>query len=276
MIFVLQPGLQDDVSKFLNGLKTGKEPRSKSQYDRKNKPDEPALSKEKPTKKKGRKNNNATKEDVPAENVFPVAPAVTGVKPTKGQSRLAFEPSAQWYEAMAALPPAQNAAATPSSSQITSLFTRATNLFDADAAAYQTSSAFTGKSASDTHFLNTILSKGTLSDRLSALTLLVQASPVHNTKALETLKGMAERGRGKGGREEGLKAMRCVVDWWVGGGAPSRKLRYFRDQPLLHPSVTDQHLIAWYFEDWLKKYFFAILQILEVCGTPSTTPRLIF
>ena len=37
-----------------------------------------------------------------------------------------------------------------------------------------------------------------------------------------------------------------------------------RDQSLLHRSVTDQYLILWYFEDWLKKYFFSILQILEV------------
>jgi ribosome biogenesis protein MAK21 len=40
--------------------------------------------------------------------------------------------------------------------------------------------------------------------------------------------------------------------------------RYFRDQPLTHPKVTDEHLVYWYFEDWLKKYFFAILQLLEV------------
>ena len=40
--------------------------------------------------------------------------------------------------------------------------------------------------------------------------------------------------------------------------------RYFLDQPLLHPKVTDKHLLAWYFEDWLKKYFFSVLQILEV------------
>ncbi|KAF7294651.1 CCAAT-box-binding transcriptional factor [Mycena indigotica] len=58
-------------------------------------------------------------------------------------------------------------------------------------------------------------------------------------------------------------ALRCISDWWVGGGAPSRKLKYFRDQPLGHPGVTDQHLLLWYFEDWLKKYFFSILQILE-------------
>ena len=40
--------------------------------------------------------------------------------------------------------------------------------------------------------------------------------------------------------------------------------RYFRDQPLMHQDVTDEHLIVWHFEDWLKKYFFSILQILEV------------
>ena len=47
-------------------------------------------------------------------------------------------------------------------------------------------------------------------------------------KALETLKGMS----GKKGREESLKALRAMVDWWVGGGAPDRKLRcvcYFID-----------------------------------------------
>ncbi len=27
--------------------------------------------------------------------------------------------------------------------------------------------------------------------------------------------------------------------------------------------MTDQHLLLWYFEDWLKKYFFSVLQILE-------------
>ncbi|KAK2465032.1 hypothetical protein APHAL10511_003108 [Amanita phalloides] len=112
--------------------------------------------------------------------------------------------------------------------------------------------------SSETRFLSNIVHSGTLSDRLSALTLLVQSDPVHNVKALDSLKAMAEHGR-----DESLKALRCVVDWWVGGGAPDRKLKYFRDQPLLHRSVTDQHLIVWYFEDWLKKYFFSILQILE-------------
>jgi ribosome biogenesis protein MAK21 len=32
---------------------------------------------------------------------------------------------------------------------------------------------------------------------------------------------------------------------------------------LLHADVTDEYLVVWYFEDWLKKYFFSILHILE-------------
>ncbi|KAG9084675.1 hypothetical protein FRC06_003944 [Ceratobasidium sp. 370] len=67
----------------------------------------------------------------------------------------------------------------------------------------------------------------------------------------------------KGGRGESLKALRAIVDWWVGGGCPDRKLRYFRDQPVSSNEITDAHLIVWHFEDWLKKYFFNILQLLE-------------
>jgi ribosome biogenesis protein MAK21 len=40
--------------------------------------------------------------------------------------------------------------------------------------------------------------------------------------------------------------------------------RYFADQPLLaHPALTDRHLLVFAFEDWLKKWFFNLLQVLE-------------
>ena len=75
-------------------------------------------------------------------------------------------------------------------------------------------------SKSDEQFIANVLTSGTLSDRLSALTLLAQSSPIHNTRALESLRTMA----GKKGREVSLKALRAIVDWWVGGGGPDRKL----------------------------------------------------
>jgi len=69
---------------------------------------------------------------------------------------------------------------------------------------------------------------------------MVQDAPLHNIRALEALKGLTEKGRGgasglqegekgKGkpaGREDRLKAARAIMDWWVGGGVPDRKLRY--------------------------------------------------
>lgn len=41
--------------------------------------------------------------------------------------------------------------------------------------------------------------------------------------------------------------------------------RYFADQPFLsHPDITDRHLVLYAFEDFLKKWFFNLLQVLEV------------
>lgn len=138
------------------------------------------------------------------------------------------EPISQWYTACPALAPATTTpTSAPTSAKLASLTTQAATLHTNAVATYQSQSSSTAtNTTSDFSFLQKILQGGTLSDRLSALTLLVQSSPIHNVKALETLKGMAERGKGKGGREESLKALRCVVDWWVGGGAPNRKLKY--------------------------------------------------
>ncbi|KAF8431689.1 CBF/Mak21 family-domain-containing protein [Boletus edulis BED1] len=149
-----------------------------------------------------------------------------------------------------------------SKDSVTGLFDRALALHAQAVLSFKSSSTATS-SKSEYAFLQKILQSGTLSDRLSALTLLVQSSPLHNTKALDALRSLAERGKGSGGRGESLKALRCIVDWWVGGGAPDRKLKYFRDQPLTNRNIDDEQLIAWYFEDWLKKYLFSILQILE-------------
>lgn len=211
------------MSKFLQGLKSGGAPSVKREEKNvdSTKPKEP----KKKQKKAKSKDADIVEEKTETAPAPILTPTVTGVK-IAGKGKLIFSTNPHWYTALPPLPPSPKPTATPTASQISSLTDKASALLSSDAATYQASSAFTGNSASDSHFLNTILSKGTLSDRLSALTLLVQASPLHNAKALETLKGMSERGRGKGGREEGLKAMRCVVDWWTGGGAPGRKLKW--------------------------------------------------
>lgn len=132
-------------------------------------------------------------------------------------------------------------------------------------------------SASDARFVRSLLSSeggGTLSDKISALTLLVQSSPVHNMKHLDNLLAMTR----KKSREEASRATRALADWLASeGGLGSRKLRYFRDQPqlavasaalssgdLVGAEAAKAHLLLWAFEDQLKKFYFQFLQVLEV------------
>ncbi|KAH8990280.1 CBF-domain-containing protein [Lactarius akahatsu] len=196
---------------------------------------------------------------------------------SKTKIKLLVPPTPDWYNFLPRLRPTSEHVLSQSTSHIATLLDNASSLHASELANFSTLPNASSGSSSDQSFLRNVLTGGTLSDRLSALTLMAQGAPLHNIRALEALKNLAEKGRGgvsvsrdgeKGrgkaaGREERLKAARAIMDWWIGGGAPNRKLKYFRDQPLLHPDVTDQHLVIWYFEDWLKKFFFSYLQILE-------------
>ncbi|KAG8684601.1 hypothetical protein FRC08_013612, partial [Ceratobasidium sp. 394] len=178
------------------------------------------------------------------------APNKPGKKP-----KLVVTPASKWCDQ---LPPITPSNTRLSETKLSALAERAAALHATDTAAFSDSQF--GLSSADAHFLESVLQGGTRSDRLSALTLVVQGAPVHSTRSLDGLRAMASK---KGGRGESLKALRAIVDWWVGGGCPDRKLRYFRDQPVSSNEITDAHLIIWHFEDWLKKYFFSILQLLE-------------
>lgn len=71
-----------------------------------------------------------------------------------------------------------------SKEQIEKLFERGKQTLEADNQTYY--EEFT-KDSSQAKFMSQILSDGTLNDKISAVTLLIQDSPLHNTKSLETL-----------------------------------------------------------------------------------------
>lgn len=116
-------------------------------------------------------------------------------------------------------------------------------------------------STSDRNFVSNILASGTLNDKVSALTLLVQESPVHSLKTMDTMLAMSK----KKGRKEAVMALESLKDLFLGSVLPDRKLKYFADQPLAAHGVKDKHLVLWYFEDHLKKYYFQLVQQIEVC-----------
>ena len=122
------------------------------------------------------------------------------------------------------------------------------------------------------------MSTGTLSDKISALTLSVQESPVHNMKALEGLVGLASK-RSRGQAVEVLGALKDLFG--PGNLLPSdRKLRAFASQPVLSQAfgpldlhwtlrdplpgrIEEIHLVSWAYEDWLKSTYFKVLTIIE-------------
>ncbi|KAG8906901.1 hypothetical protein FRB99_005783 [Tulasnella sp. 403] len=203
-------------------------------------------------------NADDSKDTKPASAAL-ISAASSSSKPGKKQ-KFIIEPTPYWYQALPPLHPPMDTIPELSQPDIHTLHEKADALLRQEAErANANPDAVQQLGTSDKAFLSQILSGGTVMDKLSALTLMVQASPLHNQRALESLKTMA----GKKAKDESLKALKAIVDLWVGGAAPERKLKYFVDQPLGHPAVTDRHLVVWAFEDWFKKYFFSLLQVLE-------------
>ena len=113
-------------------------------------------------------------------------------------------------------------------------------------------------------FLSQILSDGTLNDKISALTLLVQEAPVHNIKAFDTLLSYC----GKKSRTAALQAINAMADLAINGLLPDRKLVAF-DKELLTKNTNEVTLALYLFEDHLKKSYFKFIQILETMSLDS-------
>lgn len=195
------------------------------------------------------------------------------------KSKYIFEPRPDWHAAE--LPPidANEVLKLPPQQSLDALYNFASRLLEEENAAYNDAH----KTGSSSHkFLSTIMSSGTLEDKVSALTLLVQESPMHATKAFENLIGLAK----KKNRNQALMALAALKDL-LGQGVVlpgDRKLRAFSKQPPLLGALQGKsakwregdslpaglqkaHLLVWAYEDWLKKAFFEIIQLLEQwCG----------
>lgn len=134
-------------------------------------------------------------------------------------------------------------------------------------------------SSSSQKFYATIMSSGTLTDKISALTLAVQESPLHNMKALETLIGLGK----KRSRTQAVEVLRSLKDMFAQGTLlpNDRRLRSFANQPSLMAAfqgagnkwsegaplpngLEKSHLIVWAFEHHLKEQYFEVIKILEV------------
>ena len=171
------------------------------------------------------------------------------------QSKLKLEPNSLWYTVER--PPLPPFTALPNPDIITHLHSRGKFLLQTESDNYMSSNYIT---SSDRQFLSTIMTSGTQSDKLSALTLSITSSPLHCQKQLDALLNMAR----KKSRNEAVQAIAAIKDLLVGNLLPERKLVYFGKQAGLSENVNDEELILWTFEDWLKGWYFQVLQVIEV------------
>ena len=129
----------------------------------------------------------------------------------------------------------------------------AERLWDKEVEIYNKRKESGGKtSSSDGKWLRTVMRNGTLSDRVAAMSMVVQESVVHNFNTLSALVAMTKK---RGSREAHL-AIEAVRDLFASHILPgNRKLELFHNHPLDHRGVTATHLIWWKFESALSNKY---------------------
>ncbi|NXN16190.1 CEBPZ protein, partial [Indicator maculatus] len=130
------------------------------------------------------------------------------------------------------------------------------------------------KGASST-WMKTVVSSGTLADRMAAMTLLIQDSAVHSLQYVENLINLIKK---KGSRHQSLMALDTFRELLISDLLPdNRKLWSFSQRPFSNiekmssgnRDSRDRRLILWYFEHQLKLQVAEFVQALEALSHDS-------
>ncbi|NXK01946.1 CEBPZ protein, partial [Herpetotheres cachinnans] len=126
-------------------------------------------------------------------------------------------------------------------------------------------------------WMKTVVSSGTLADRMAAMTLLIQDSAVHSLQFVETLVNLIKK---KGSRHQSLMALDTFKELLISDLLPdSRKLWSFSQRPFNsiekmssgNRDSRDRRLILWYFEHHLKLQVADFVQALETLSHDCLT-----
>ncbi|NXX92617.1 CEBPZ protein, partial [Centropus bengalensis] len=126
-------------------------------------------------------------------------------------------------------------------------------------------------------WMKTIVSSGTLADRMAAMTLLIQDSAVHNLQFIENLINLIKK---KGSKQQSLMALDTFKELLISDVLPdNRKLWSFSQRPFNNiekmssgnRDSRDRRLILWYFEHHLKLQVADFVQALGTLSHDSVT-----
>ncbi|KAK7906643.1 hypothetical protein WMY93_015255 [Mugilogobius chulae] len=118
-------------------------------------------------------------------------------------------------------------------------------------------------------WMKTVVSAGVLADRMAAMTVLIQDSPVHSLEHLESLVSMVKK---KGSRRMGLMAVDTIRELLLSDLLPeNRKLQAFaqhafdslEEKSSGNRDARDRRLVLWAFEHRLKLLVAEFVSALE-------------
>lgn len=167
-----------------------------------------------------------------------------------------------WYEVPPPLPCSSDPASPPPlplpAATVAAYRTTAQGFWDAEQRAFD--ALRSADRSADAKWMRTVLGTGgTSSDRLAALVLLTQESPLHATRHLGALVSLAA----KKSRREAQAAIDALRDLFLHALLPpGRRLVPFAARPLGAPGVRPAHLLWWLFEDALKAAYAAFRGVL--------------
>ncbi|XP_018428741.1 PREDICTED: CCAAT/enhancer-binding protein zeta [Nanorana parkeri] len=121
----------------------------------------------------------------------------------------------------------------------------------------------------NTTWMKTVVSTGTLADRMAAMTVLIQDAPVHTLHFVENLTNLVKK---KGSKRQNLMALDTFKDLILSDLLPdNRKLHTFaqHDFDMLEEissgnrDARDRRLILWFFEEHLKQHVAEFVEVLN-------------
>ncbi|KAJ7342066.1 hypothetical protein JRQ81_008599 [Phrynocephalus forsythii] len=177
---------------------------------------------------------------------------------------LLIKPGGKWYDMEYT---SEFSAEPQNQSLISSYKTLAQKLYQQEADLYKNKANL--RKGSSSAWMKTVVSSGTLADRMAAMTLLIQDAAVHSLEFIETLVNLIKK---KGSRRQSLMALDTFKELLMTHLLPdSRKLYMFSQRPFNtleklssgNRDSRDRRLILWHFEHHLKHWVAEFVEVLE-------------
>ncbi|XP_043076110.1 CCAAT/enhancer-binding protein zeta [Puntigrus tetrazona] len=190
---------------------------------------------------------------------------------------LLIKPGGKWYDIEYT---SESTSVAQSESLVFQYKALAKKLYENEITLYKNKKNF--QKGANSAWMKSVVSTGTMTDRMAAMTVLIQDAPIHSLEHIESLVVLVKK---KGSRRQGLMALDTLKELLLSDLLPKhRKLHTFSQHPFDqleekasgNRDARDRRLVLWYFEHLLKLQvadFVASLDILARDTVQATKMR---